>query len=301
MATTTRRTRATAATPSEPSTPEPTGSERALARRARKTAATTMSAATDLTATDPAAAEPMAADPSGADPARLAGGAVGDPSSEDARAVAPVSAISTSPAPVGSGDHMKIVMVAGILGDHPDGVSAASVAGESGLRAGIVARVLAAMELAGAAVRKTAADGEADVWLRGEADLTTVDLARADEPETCPTCHRRMPRRSSVPVRRGLIAPGQNGDGQATLAKNGLRDLVRALLAEHPRHEFTAGTIARELGRSSGAVGNALARLTATGEAVLVKDTPMTYAVGATPTSTTKDRAATAQAEAPGA
>src|SRR6266571_3336805 len=67
-------------------------------------------------------------------------------------------------APVGSGDHLKIVMVAGILGDHPDGVTAAGIADESGLRAAIVGRVLAAMETAGAAVRKSATtdDGEPD-------------------------------------------------------------------------------------------------------------------------------------------
>src|SRR4051794_37743892 len=38
---------------------------------------------------------------------------------------APVSDAPVSGAPVGSSDHLKIVMVAGVLGDHPDGVSAA--------------------------------------------------------------------------------------------------------------------------------------------------------------------------------
>ena len=81
---------------------------------------------------------------------------------------------------MGSGDHLKVVMVAGILGDHP--------------RRGERDRVLAAMETAGAAERKPATtdDGEPDptgteLWVRGEAELTTVDLTAAAMRVVCPT------------------------------------------------------------------------------------------------------------------
>jgi hypothetical protein len=192
---------------------------------------------------------------------------------------APVSGAPVSGAPVGTGDHLKVVMVAGILGDHPDGVTAAAIVDESGLRAAIVARVLAAMETAGAAVRKPPADeGGPELWARGDADLTTVDLSRAAVREVCPTCNRPMPRRNTVSVSRiATGGQGLNGDGQRTLGKNELRNLVRDFLHANPGHEFTPLTISRELGRSSGAIQNALHKLALAGEAVLVKEAPATF------------------------
>src|SRR5205814_4449766 len=98
---------------------------------------------------------------------------------------------------------------------------------ESGLRAAIVGRVLAAMETAGAAVRKAPTEpaDESDasgveLWVRGDADLTTVDLSAAAVRVVCPTCQRPMPRRNAVSVSRtGTAGPGQNRDGQRTLGK----------------------------------------------------------------------------------
>jgi hypothetical protein len=199
----------------------------------------------------------------------------------DSTADEPVSAppvAPTSPAPVGSADHMKIVMVAGILGDHPDGVTAADVVTESGLRAQIVGRVLSAMEIAKAATR-TATDDEAELWHRtAEADLSTVDLSAVVGWKVCPECGHRTRIRNGVATGRSVATePGRNADGQATLGKNELRTIVHEFLTAHPGHEFTAGTIAREIGRSSGAVGNALAKLVTAGEATLVREAPMTY------------------------
>jgi hypothetical protein len=279
-------------------------------RRTRKTAATDPAATTTPTpdeaatpATDPApAATPDETAPA-ADPAAPV--ATDTPDNEttgdagsDTPAEAPVSGAPVSGAPVGSGDHLKIVMVAGILGDHPDGVTAAGIADESGLRAAIVGRVLAAMETAGAAVRKPAATGDdesdasdapdtsgVELWLRGEADLTTVDLSAAAVRVVCPTCNRPMPRRNTVNVTRtGPLAPGQNSDGSRTLGKNELRNIVRDFLLAHPGHEFTPSTLSREIGRSSGATANALAKLVVSGEAVLVREAPATFTA---PESTT--------------
>jgi hypothetical protein len=193
--------------------------------------------------------------------------------------------------PAGSGDHLKVVMVAGILGDHPDGVSASAIVDESGLRAAIVGRVLAAMETAGAAVRKPADESDppgVELWVRGEADPTTVDLSAAAVRVVCPTCNRPMPRRNTVSViRTGPAAPGHNSDGQRTLAKNELRSLIREFLAANPGHEFTPTVIGRELGRSSGAVGNALAKLVISGEAVMVREAPAIFS--ASPTAAPAD------------
>src|SRR6266511_3278009 len=286
MATTTRRTRK--ATTAKPADTEPT--------------TTTAPDPTDIStteATDPTATDPTATDPTATDPAPT--GSTGDTPTN-----APVSGAPVSGAPVGSGDHLKIVMVAGILGDHPDGVSASAIVDESGLRAAIVGRVLAAMETAGAAARK--APGEpadesdasgTELWVRGDADLTTVDLSAAAVREVCPTCQRPMPRRNTVSVARtGTAAPGHNSDGQRTLGKGELENLVRDFLRANPGHEFTALTIARELGRSSGAVGNALAKLVTKGEALLVKDAPMIYSLAPAPADATHaDTATPAQSE----
>lgn len=189
----------------------------------------------------------------------------------------PVSGAPTSGAPTGTPD-LKIVMVAGVLGDHPDGVSAADVVNESGLRSAIVARALASMEAAGAAVRTPATEpGGADLWTRGEADLVGISVTAAPTWCEC-TCGNRHRLRNTVSVSRtGTTTPGQNADGGRMLGKNELRNMVRDFLASHRGHEFTAGVISREIGRSSGAISNALAKLVISGEATLVRETPMTY------------------------
>jgi hypothetical protein len=297
MPTINRRTRKTttaatdpAATTDTPATPAP---DKAVTPAADETAAPATPGPTPPT--DPTPAE--AADtPAATEPADTA--TTGSDTPADAPvSAAPVSGAPVSGAPVGTGDHLKVVMVAGILGDHPDGVAAAAIADESGLRAAIVGRVLAAMETAGAAVRKPAnhSDDEPDaarveLWVRGDADLSTVDLSAAAVRVVCPTCNRPMPRRSTV-ARTSPAGPGQNSDGQRTLSKNELRTLVRDFLRDHPGHEFTPTVVARELGRSSGAVANALTKLVVSGEALLVKEAPATFSApetAAAPATTRK-------------
>jgi hypothetical protein len=159
-------------------------------------------------------------------------------------------------------------MVAAVLGDHPDGVSAADIANESGLRAQVVARALAAMQAADAARILPAPDGSTvdgptpdgpavELWVRGETDPATVDMANVPMFTECPTCGHKTRLRTATGARRtGPGAPGINGDGQAKLAKGELRQLVLDFINRHPGHDMTAGTIARELGRSPGAVSN---------------------------------------------
>jgi hypothetical protein len=299
MATTTRRARkTTAAKPAgtEPTTvltPDPTDTPSEAATEATGTPATD---ATPPEGTD----EPTGAPDSDLGTTEATDAPTGDTPPDAPVSGAPVSGAPVSGAPVGSGDHLKIVMVAGILGDHPDGVSASAIVDESGLRAAIVGRVLAAMETAGAAVRKPADESDPsapELWVRGDADLTTVDLSAAAVRVVCPTCNRPMPRRNTVSVTRtGTTGPGHNSDGQRTLGKNELRNLVRDFLAAHSGHEFTPTVIGRELGRSSGAVANALAKLVISGEAVLVREAPATFSA---PETTTPADTATRSAEAP--
>jgi hypothetical protein len=155
-------------------------------------------------------------------------------------------------------------------------VSAFDVATESGLRAQVVGRVLAAMEAVDAALRVTGASG-AELWARGDGDLSTVDLDNVTPTIECPNCAHRIPlpagagARRTGPRRAGASAPGVNGDGQAKFAKGELRELVLGFVSAHPGHVFSAGTVTRELeaalGRvvSPGAVGNNLNALVGLG------------------------------------
>lgn len=70
---------------------------------------------------------------------------------------------------------------------------------------------------------------------------------------------------------------GRKARGGQTARPGQLRDLVRAHLAAYPDAEFTPHAIGRVLGRSSGAVANALDRLTALGQAQLTSDHPRRY------------------------
>lgn len=191
----------------------------------------------------------------------------------------PDEPVSAPPAaPTNHADRLKVQMVAAILGDHPNGVTAADIATESGMRAQIVGRVLTAMELATVATRTATESGD-ELWsIVPDADLSTVNPANVTAWQVCPTCGHRSRVRNGVTVGRTVsTAPGRNSDGQPTLAKGALREQVLDFLTTHAGHEFTPTTIAREIGRSSGAVGNALGVLVSTGKATLVREVPMTY------------------------
>ena len=111
----------------------------------------------------------------------------------------------------------------------PDGVSMNDISAESGLRAQVVGRVLAAMEAVDAA-RRVAGESGGEVWARGEGGLSTVDLDNVTPTIECPNCAHRIPlpagARRTGPRRVAVSAPGVNGDGQAKFAKGELRQLV---------------------------------------------------------------------------
>ncbi|MER6900861.1 AAA family ATPase, partial [Amycolatopsis sp. NPDC000740] len=94
-------------------------------------------------------------------------------------------------------------------------------------------------------------------------------------------------------------APGGTpaAPGAAPRLRNGeLRRQVAEQLALDPAAALTSGAIAAKLGgRSSGAVGNALATLEARGEAERVGTNPLTYRA----TNTTADAAKTATVNPP--
>jgi hypothetical protein len=179
---------------------------------------------------------------------------------------------------------LKVLIMAGVLGDHPDGVDANVAIAESGLAPATGDTILAAMEVAGAAKRLPVGDDGIELWVRGDGDLATVDPANAPTHTTCPTCgHTRRIRRPSVTGRRtggtGRTTGEINTDGSVKLGKGELERLVEAFIRDlGPGHELTPVTVGRELGgRSSGACGNAMDRLTERGVLVLTSEAPRKF------------------------
>ncbi|MCX5535761.1 hypothetical protein OG785_35045 [Streptomyces sp. NBC_00006] len=76
---------------------------------------------------------------------------------------------------------------------------------------------------------------------------------------------------------------------KARLAPGALHHLVTAHLQAHPEEAFTATKISRIIEKSSGAIANCLAKLTAQGVAVQVTERPRTYQLApASPATTQK-------------
>jgi hypothetical protein len=234
-------------------------------------------------ATDGEAAVPAPADDAPADttPAPADGSAT-------VTAAAPVSA-----APVVSRqDYMRVLIMAGVLGGHEDGITADAAIGESGLSVVTGDAILAAMEVAGAARRLPVTEDGTELWVAvADADLTIVDPANAPTTTTCPTCgHVRKIRRPSATRRpAGATGTGRptgeiNSDGSTKLAKGELELMVETFIRDlGPGHDLTPGTVGRELGgRSSGACGNAMSKLSGKGILIMTSEAPVKYALSPT-------------------
>jgi hypothetical protein len=74
-----------------------------------------------------------------------------------------------------------------------------------------------------------------------------------------------------------LIKAAAAGRASPATRPGGLRDLVDAHLRAHPGTDFTAGQIGKVLGRSAGAIANALDRLTTMKRADLTSESPRRY------------------------
>ncbi|GIF04667.1 MarR family transcriptional regulator [Actinoplanes siamensis] len=204
------------------------------------------------------------------------------PADEAALPEAPVSAPPVAPRK----PDLKVMIMAGVLGDHEDGITADAAIDESGLSVAMGEVILAAMEVAGAARRLPITPDGTELWVPGEnTDLATVDPANAPTSIACPTCgHERKIRRVSA-LRRTTGVPARvtaevNTDGAPKLAKGELERIVEAFHRDRgPAHELTPGAIAKEIGRSSGAIVNAQRKLTTRGVLIMTRVAPETYAV----------------------
>ncbi|WP_329007589.1 hypothetical protein OG271_17885 [Micromonospora rifamycinica] len=258
--------------------------------------AANVEATTDAT-DEPTVADdgPTTADEPTAEDAPATDAATTDVADEVTLPEAPVSGVPVSGAPVGARQpDLKVLIMAGVLGGHPDGVTADAAIGESGLSVGMGDTILAAMEVAGAARRLPVTEDGDELWMIGDGDLATVDPANAPTHSTCPTCgHTRKIRRPSA---RRTIGTGRatgeiNSDGSVKLAKNELRNRVEAFMRDlGPGHDVTPGTVAREVGgRSPGAVRNGMDKLTGFGVLVLTREAPETYALADNPPAPTAE------------
>lgn len=88
------------------------------------------------------------------------------------------------------------------------------------------------------------------------------------------------PTPTTNPTTATPVAPATGGSGR--LRNGELRAMVARVLADNPGTEFTPGGVAETLGRSSGAVGNALSALTGGGYAEQTSAKPLRYRATAT-------------------
>ncbi len=245
----------------------------------------------EATSDDDAAATPDATDE--ATPADEANGGGG--ADESALPEAPVAGAPVSGVPVGPRQpDLKVLIMAGVLGGHPDGITADAAINESGLSVAMGDTILAAMEVAGAARRLPVDEDGNELWIIGDGDLATVDPANAPTHTTCPTCgHVRKIRRPSArrTTGTGRTTGEINSDGSVKLAKNELRHRVEAFMRNlGTGHDVTPGTVAREIGgRSPGAVRNAMEKLAGFGVLIMTREAPETYALADNPPAPTAE------------
>lgn len=206
-----------------------------------------------------------------------------DPAATEA---ATPEAPAPTPAPAARGTDPKVLLVSTYLEAHPDGITGADLRSAAGLEPAMVAKVLDAMEISGAARRLEPADGgEVERWQRvTEVDLATVDVDSV--PTEC-RCHCGDVHRRRVVINVGATragngngALGVNRDGNPKLGKGDAERMVLKFVTSRPDQTFTYGTIARDLasehGRnmSTGTTRNAQDKLVAKGILVAASDDP---------------------------
>jgi hypothetical protein len=114
--------------------------------------------------------------------------------------------------------------------------------------------------------------------LAGAADHAAAALRRGDAAAALAATDAAYDRAAQARRTLRSAVTGRKARSSGESARPGqLRDLVRGHLAAYPDAEFTPHAIGRVLGRSSGAVANALDRLTALGQAQLTSEHPRKY------------------------
>ena len=160
------------------------------------------------------------------------------------------------------------------LAAHPE-ATAAEIAGVLGVGQSTAAKRLAALEAIGAVRRTPGGRVEGvrapDHWsaLRS-ADHTAASPAGETSPEE----------EVAEPVAAETAAEGPGGEAPSgRLGRGALGSLVRDYLAARPSDAFGPAALGKALGRSQGAISNALSAMAGRGEVVLVADKPRRYRI----------------------
>ncbi|MDA8072064.1 MAG: winged helix-turn-helix domain-containing protein [Actinomycetota bacterium] len=186
---------------------------------------------------------------------------------------------------MGAPEHITDTDITDALTALPD-ITAAEVAGALGIGRSTAAKRLARLEAAGTIRRnpggRSGGARIADRWslatpapeTRQPQGATSEDLAATSgeavsAPEPDPSDPGTGRETRSEPA----------GDASERLAPGALGALVREYLAARPGQSFGPSGIGKALGRSAGAVSNALSTMVAAGEVQLVAERPRRYRI----------------------
>jgi len=203
----------------------------------------------------------------------------------------------------------SVEAVLDILRQHPD-ATAAEVAEHAGIGRSTASRTLANLETDGRVSRRR---GKSEAGGRTAPDRWTLvfdtpaDRAEPEQPPVTEEESAAEPADTTDPASQdedhdgqaappasattdtataeattaatGAIQPTSEDTGSPRLRPGALRALVHAWLADRPGQEFTPTKIGKELGRSAGAVGNALVTMTDAGEVTQTSHKPRTYRI----------------------
>jgi MarR family len=153
--------------------------------------------------------------------------------------------------------------VISVLGDHPD-TTAAEIATTGGLGRSTVSKILTRLESAGK-VKRDAGGRDGARRLPDRWTLATTTPA----PNAATKQNPEPAENATPPANTERLKPGQ------------LEGLILTYMQEHPAEPLGPGAVAKALQRSSGAVGNGLARLTRAKKVRQVNDKPRRYQTAA--------------------
>jgi DNA-binding transcriptional ArsR family regulator len=160
------------------------------------------------------------------------------------------------------------------LADHP-GSTAADLSKLLGVGQSTAAKRLASLEGAGA-VRRT--PGGRVEGVRAPDHWSA--LRSADPPAASPAERTTSEEPVAEPAAAETVAEGPGSEAPAgRLGRGALGALVRDYLAARPADAFGPAGLGKALGRSQGAVSNALSAMAERGEVILVDDKPRRYRI----------------------
>lgn len=183
---------------------------------------------------------------------------------------------------MGAPEHVTDNDITSALAALPD-ITSPEVAGALGIGRSTASKHLARLEAAGTIRRspggRSGGARVADRWSLATPapDVHPAQAAVTDSPAAPSVGAPRISRSGQADPRSGGgAAPG---DASGRLSRGALGALVREYLAEQPGQSFGPSGIGKALGRSPGAVSNALSTMAAAGEVELVAERPRRYRI----------------------